>query len=483
MKNSFIWPRDTYRVFKKLNRVAPNGIFATGIENSDPMVGTRRRNQLKEAHNFYENWEERLEQINALGIKWLRFGEGYSLTHLGKDKYNFDLTAKVVKKCEELGINVMIDLLHFGLPDWMHKENPKNPYFQNSDFPYHFAEYVKVFTGFFPSVKYFTPVNEPMVTAMCSAYIGAWNEQRKDEKSYAKAVTNIARAAILAKETIEQVWKEENRAAEPIFFQNASFEKAIAGAGLSDMEKVDKFNNFLRVAPLDLILGHRDENVKKHFKLNGVSENDYEWFMKHGNIKNLVLGIDHYPWCVHEYTDNSVTNKEPKDRYQLASLVKEYWLRYPLPLMHMEVNAVNEHAKDICEKTYEEMLLLGKKGYPVLGMSWFGDDLQIGWQSNLSGPTADSEYRVGLFYKGEKEPIADLFMDYATKGIKYKKYKYLRGALLFMFYTRYAENMQKKIKQISQVAVTDSLKKVMPDFRVPVKGRRLAKIFTRTKEI
>jgi hypothetical protein len=481
MRNSLVWPRETSRIFNHLSKVAPNGIFATGIENSDPVVDGRRRNQLKEAHDFYTNWETRLEQIHSLGIRWLRFGEGHSLTHPGKDKYDFDLTAKVIKKCDGLGINVMIDLLHFGLPDWMHKDNRKYPYFQNPDFPYYFAEYAKVFAKQFPQIKYFTPVNEPMVTAMCSAFTGSWNEQKSDEKSYVRAVVNIARAAILAREAIEKVWKEEGRPEEPIFFQNDSFEKAIAGSGLSDRKNVDKFNNFLRFAALDLILGHRDDISKKHFLENELAEKDYEWFMRHGNSRNMVLGIDHYPWCVNEYTDDGIKSKTPKDEYQLAVIVKEYWKRYPLPLIHMEVNAVPDHAEDICEKTYSEMAFLAKKGFPVLGMSWFGDDLQIGWQSGLRGDHAFDEYRVGLFYKGQKEPVADLFINYALKGLKNKKY-HLRSALLFPLYTGYLESLPEVKKRLSQISAINLFKKVVPDFIVPLKKRKLARVFNRIKK-
>lgn len=444
MNKSLLWPRKTTRLFRKLSFVAPNGIFATGIENSDPVVEGKRRNQLKEAHDFYENWETRLEQVNALGIKWLRFGEGYSLTHLGHDNYDFELTAKVIKKCDELGINVMIDLLHFGLPDWMHKNNPQEPYFQNPKFPYLFAEYARVFTKFFPQVKYFTIVNEPFVTARNSGLYGGWNEQKSGELNFVKAVANIAKAEILAKEAIEKVWIDEKRAGEPIFFQNDSFEKSIAGAGSSNKETVDQFNNFYRFATLDLMLGHRDKFVEMNLLKNGLSKKDYEWFMEHGNTKGIVLGIDHYPWCIHEVTDKGVVNQEPKDEYQLAAIVKEYWERYPLPLLHMEVNAVAEHAEDICQKTYKEMLLLARQGYPILGMSWFGDDLQVGWQVGLRGSAAYDEYRVGLFYKGKKEPIADIFMNYSLKGLNVRHYR-----ILTHLYPKLARRIPAQIKHLS----------------------------------
>jgi beta-glucosidase len=411
------WPKETIRIVGEIQKVAPKGIFATGIENSDPVVDGTRRNQLKEAHDFYKNYEKRLEQIHALGIKWIRFGEGYSLTHLGKDCYNFDFTKKVIDKCNALGMEVIVDLLHFGLPDWMHKDTPDTPYFQNPNFPEYFKEYVKVFTKEFPSIKYLTPVNEPFITNKFSTLDGMWNEQRSDYASFAKAAINIARAAIYAKEAVEEVWKEEKRPGEPLFFQNDSFEKVVNTKENTRTNKAYIFNEILRFATMDLILGHNDKNTKNFFLQYGFSKDDHKWFMERGNKKGVVLGIDHYPTCIHEYgEDETLSHKGPQDEYQLAALVKEYWGRYPLPLIHMEVNARPEHAEDICQKTYDEMNILKNDGLPVLGMSWFGDDLQIGWQSGLTGKEAYDEHRVGLFYKGEIEPVGRMFKILLEKG-------------------------------------------------------------------
>ena len=70
-----------------------NGVFAgiigTGLENSDPQVGARRRNQLEEAGGSVYNHETlrgRLERIRSLNVKMVRIGEGYSFRHTGVDQ-------------------------------------------------------------------------------------------------------------------------------------------------------------------------------------------------------------------------------------------------------------------------------------------------------------------------------------------------------------------------------------------------------------
>src|SRR5574340_615518 len=135
------------RLFEDLPQ---QGIFMTGIESSDPFVGNVRRNQLKEAHDFYENFRPRLERISRLGIKWLRFGPPYSQTHLGRNRYDFSFMDQVSEECQKLGINLIADLLHFGLPEWLHQENIKEPYFQNKNFPERFADYAEAFARRYP---------------------------------------------------------------------------------------------------------------------------------------------------------------------------------------------------------------------------------------------------------------------------------------------------------------------------------------------
>jgi beta-glucosidase/6-phospho-beta-glucosidase/beta-galactosidase len=420
------WPESTVRLVNELKRAgAEHGIFSTGIENSDPFVDGVRRNQLKEAFNFYVNWESRLERIHGLGIRWLRFGEGYSQVHLGKKQYNFDLTDKVLAKCNALGITVIADLLHFGLPEWMHENNATRPFFQNEQFPHLFAEFARDYARRYPFVQYFTLINEPSVTAALSAQAGLWNEQlhsdHDNSQGYVRAITNIAKAAILARDAIRE--ERAHSSHEPIFVINESFEKYILSDGCNRHEEVENLN-LNHLAALDLIFGHHSDNSKAYLLCRGLPEDEYMWFMTHGDKHRFVLGIDYYFWCVKNVSMDSISPELPliperfKDaEYQLYDMAAERCERYGyIPLLHTEFNAWPENAVEMCHKTYEALKQLRKNGYPILGMGWYGDELQIGWHWILSGPNAHEETPVGLFYKSKKQPVADVFAAYAIKG-------------------------------------------------------------------
>ncbi len=413
-----MWPTETIRLVAQMPQ---RGIFMTGIENADPYVDGQRRNQLKEAEDFYVNYERRLEKIRELGITWLRFGPPYSDAHLDKEQYDFSFTDKVLEKCEALGITVVADLLHFGLPEWLHNKKGEGPFFQNLYFPLEFARYAATFAKSYPHIKYYTPVNEPFVTAMFSAKMGFWNEQLwgeswQDDRYFVRAVGNIAKASILARKAIEDVWAEENRPDEPIYIQNESFELAIAVPG-SNREAEARLYNTRRFLALDLMFGHRDAAVREYALSQGMAEAEYEWFMNLGTTKRTVLGIDHYPWCIHEYHADHNVDHDVKHPYRLFELIEEYWERYPLPLLHTEVNGVPEFSEQLCQSTYDILCRLRTEGYPVLGMGWYGDELQVGWQSVMRGPTAFDEHPVGLFYKGEVQSVGRLYKELIEKGM------------------------------------------------------------------
>lgn len=412
------WSGETQRI---MDLMPEKGIFLTGIEGSDPQIDGVRRNQLKEAHDFYTHYKERLQAIRDLGITWLRFGPPYSQVHIGPDTYDFSFIDKVVKECDRLGITVMADLLHFGLPDWLHEQETDSPYFQNNHFPEAFAKYAATFAKRYPHIQYYTIVNEPFVTAFLSAKLGAWNEQGygeswDDDRMFVRACSNIARAAILGRQAIEQVWKEEKRTQEIFYVQNESFEKATAGKDSGREREVQMFHT-RRFVCLDLIFGNRDPKMEAYLLAQGMNKSQYEWFMAHGRSDKTILGIDHYPHCVYTYNKDHTISHRPSDPYKLYDIVKEYWNRYPLPLLHTEVNGWPEHAVDICKNTYNAMLRLKNENYPVVGMGWYGDDLQIGWHVAMRGKQGFEETPVGLFYKGQPQPVSVLFKQLAEQGL------------------------------------------------------------------
>src|SRR5690349_12782052 len=113
-------------------------MFATGMENSYPMIplpdGSRKRVDEMEKADHYNQWKTDIGLVNELGIEFFRYGPPYYKTHVGPGKYDWDFTDETFNYLKESRIHPIVDLLHFGVPDWMGD-------FQNPELPYLFAEY------------------------------------------------------------------------------------------------------------------------------------------------------------------------------------------------------------------------------------------------------------------------------------------------------------------------------------------------------
>ncbi len=163
-------------------------MFASGIECSYPTLenGRWRLDQM-EATGHYRHWREDLALTAETGITHLRYGPPLHLVCIGPGKYDWSFTDAVMPEMRRLGITPIIDLCHFGLPDWL--EN-----FQNPEVPNALCAYAKAFAERYPWVRFYTPVNEMFVCAKLSTLEGLWNEQRRDERAFMTAVRHMAKA-------------------------------------------------------------------------------------------------------------------------------------------------------------------------------------------------------------------------------------------------------------------------------------------------
>jgi beta-glucosidase/6-phospho-beta-glucosidase/beta-galactosidase len=174
-------------------------MFTTGIENSYPNImlpdGTIKRVDEMEKTGHYQHWRTDFGLLEEMGIEFLRYGPPYFSTHTAPGQYNWDFTDDTFHALQELNITPIVDLCHFGVPDWMGD-------FQNPDFPYYFAEYARAFAERFPYLHLYTPVNEIFIAAMFSAQYGWWNERLQSDRAFVTALKNISKANVMAMHAI-----------------------------------------------------------------------------------------------------------------------------------------------------------------------------------------------------------------------------------------------------------------------------------------
>ena len=123
------------------------------------------------ASGHLRHQDDDLAAVRSLGIGLWRYGMPWRLTEPEPGRYDWTLWDRAFEACDRHGLVPVVDLCHFGLPDHY-------PGFCDPAWVAGFARYVDAFATRYPDPVFFTPVNEPMITAMSSGRLGAWNDRR-----------------------------------------------------------------------------------------------------------------------------------------------------------------------------------------------------------------------------------------------------------------------------------------------------------------
>ena len=348
-------------------------MFATGIENSYPTIkGGKERVDEMEKCGFYKHWKTDFQLVEDLGIRFLRYGPPIHTTWLGEGKYDWGFTDETMADLKRRDIVPIIDLCHFGVPDWIGN-------FQNGDFPELFQRYAKAFAKRYPWVQLYTPINEMYICATFSARYGWWNEQATDDRSFVTALKYIVKGNVLAMQCILEVRPDA------IFIQSESSEyfhaenpKAIQAAEIMNSE---------RFLSLDLNYGRRVDSEMYEFLLdNGMTRDEYHFFLNNRLKQHCILGNDYYITNEHRVRADGITEASG-EIFGYNEITRHYYERYKLPVMHTETNLkegpTGQEAVHWLWKEWANVLRVRNDGIPILGFTWYSLTDQVDWDSAL----------------------------------------------------------------------------------------------------
>jgi beta-glucosidase/6-phospho-beta-glucosidase/beta-galactosidase len=375
-------------------------IFATGIECSYPTIeqGRWRRDEM-EATRHYQRWQEDFELALDIGITHVRYGPPLHLVFKAPGSYDWDLVDEAMAYLHDHGPEPIVDLCHFGVPTWLGD-------FQNREVPQALAEYARAFAARYPWVRFYTPVNEMYVCARMSALDGVWNEQKRDEKAFAAAVFNLARASIAMTDAILAVRPDA------IFVNSESSEFCQACCPDPEIQRIAEFENERRFLPLDLIYGHPiSEGMRRHLRESGIGDADYAGVTAHEVPRRSIIGVDYYEWN-ERLIDSEGHPRALGELFGWYVIASHYYDRYQRPMMHTETNRMDaSDGPRWLWRQWHNVQLLRSAGVPLVGFTWYSLTDQIDWDIAL-GRAVGSVDPVGLF---------DLNRDARTVGLTYKR--------------------------------------------------------------
>jgi beta-glucosidase/6-phospho-beta-glucosidase/beta-galactosidase len=364
----------------------PNAfIFASGIECSYPTLeaGSWRQDEMA-ATGHYRNWKLDLQLAVEIGVTHLRYGPPLHLVLLGPGRRSWAFSDEVISEMQALGLTPIVDLCHFGLPDWLQS-------FQNPEAPQALAEYAAAFASRFPWVRYYTPVNEMYVCAKLSALQGAWNEQRRDERSFVTAVRHLAKANVLMRQAILAVRPDA------VFVNSESGEFFQAATPDPEIRRIAAFENARRFLPLDLIHAHRvGSGMRTYLRDNGMPDDELRWFMQQETPRRAVIGVDYYTWN-EKLIDTRGRPQALGELFGWYVIALQYWERYRRPMMHTETNHLDaREAPRWLWRQWHNVQLIQKAGVPVIGFTWYSLTDQVDWDIGLTQSLGNVN-PVGLF--------------------------------------------------------------------------------------
>ena len=174
-----------------LGTSATDFLWAVGIENTfvpHTRSGHRRLDEY-ELMDHYRLWRQDLDLAADLGISAIRYGIPWYRVNPRPGVFDWSWTDPVLEYLVTVkGLTPIVDLMHYGTPLWL------DNHFVNASYPRRVAEYAAAFAERYGSlVRFYTPLNEPGVTASYCGRDGRWPPYLSGDDGYVKVLLSLAR--------------------------------------------------------------------------------------------------------------------------------------------------------------------------------------------------------------------------------------------------------------------------------------------------
>lgn len=341
-------------------------------------------------------WREDFRRArDEAGISHLRYAFPWHKLEPEPGQFNWDYSDQRMAECEKLGVELMLDVMHFGTPLWL-KQAVGDP-----EFPEALERFTDALvTRYRSTVKIWCPFNEPLVSALFSGDFGFWPPHGRKWRGYMPVLSRIVQGVSRGIRAIRRAMPE----ATVLLCDAAENYKTRQPHLKTEVER----RNLRRFLVMDLLMGRVDKHHPLHSWVTsfGMSDLDLDWFKQHPQAPD-VLGLDYYPhseWQLEESNDR-VRQTRANKPLGLYGLATSYYNRYGIPMMLTETSIDGQpiNREIWLEDTCDHIRRLREDGIPMLGLIWWPFLDQIDWDGALTHRVGKI-HQVGLFsLKREKD--------------------------------------------------------------------------------
>jgi beta-glucosidase len=371
-------------------------IWASGVEDTfvpQTRPGHRALDEY-ELMGHYQHWREDLALAKQLGVQALRWGVPWYRVEPLPGEFDWRWTDEVIPYLvEELGITPIVDLMHYGCPFWLRRE------FASDEYPRAVAAYAGAFAERYKQlVRWYTPLNEPIVNALMCGRRGLWPPYLRGDSGYIRVMLQLAKGI---QRTVAAL-KSADPDARMVHVEATGLSRA-AREDLAALAVEDQRRGFLCY---DLITGRvaPDHPLFTWLVRNGARPDDLRELGR-DPIALDVIGLNFYPqWSTQQMSIDAqgrlTYRATEKDGAGFEQLIDDYYQRYQVPVMVTETSAKGRHEVRArwLEASVGAIRRLRGRGVPVLGYTWFPMFTMIDWRYRHGrSPLEDYRIELGLF--------------------------------------------------------------------------------------
>jgi beta-glucosidase/6-phospho-beta-glucosidase/beta-galactosidase len=403
-----------------LRRRPEDFLWATGIEDTF-VPQTRPGHRALDEYQLmghYEHWREDLALVRDLGLKMVRWGvPWYRLEPFQPGEFDWRWTDQVIPyMVHDLGITPIVDLMHYGCPFWLRRE------FASAEYPQAVAAYAGAFARRYAGlVHWYTPLNEPIVTALFCGQRGLWPPYLRSESGYVQIILQVIEGIIETSAALLSI--------DPNLILVHVEATGLSRTAREDLHAVAREEQSRTFLAYDLLTGRvtPDHPLFPWLVRNGASP-DRLAAIAARPVPFSLMGLNFYPqWSTTQlYIDRKgrlAYQPVEQDGAGFSTLIEDYYRRYQLPIMVTETSAKGNEVVRArwLEASVAAIRVLRERGIPVLGYTWFPLFTMIDWKYRFGrGPIDEYRLDLGLYtldgsqQRWRATPLVEQFRSYIS---------------------------------------------------------------------
>lgn len=371
-------------------------IWAAGIEDTfvpQTRPGHRPLDEY-ELMGHYKHWKADLDLCGELGLQGFRWGVPWYKVEPEPNRFNWGwIDEAIAYMVEALKVTPMIDLMHYGCPEWLDRG------FANKDYSRYVARYAAAFAERYKNlVRWYTPLNEPIITALMCGMRGLWPPYLRGEKGYIRVMMQVARGIV---DTVKAI--KEIDPSSVMFHVEATGLTRTIREDLAALAQEETHRGYIGFDLLSGKLSH-DHFLFSWLLRTGAVLDDL-LYLQENKVPIDILGMNFYPqWSTKQiYLDKrgriAFREWEPEGN-GFSELIRHYYERYKVPIMITETSAVgsDETRLSWLRSSVSMIKDLRAGGIPVIGYTWFPLFTMVDWRYRFGTEPIDEYYlELGLY--------------------------------------------------------------------------------------